>query len=343
MRPESSRESFEWLNNQILVGFTDTRKPWWYQAELQGDEPTIYSGAVPLEDVTRRIFDWEAVRCPVKVDLPDRPNILVPDKYAIVNSKTGHIFKFASKNYVIHQYQEWLVTNVANLLDNGNLQIGSAGLLRNGAGAFVSIETPENVKTRCGMEIKPKLLAASSHDSKLATTYKFVTTIVVCENTLNMALAEKDSNAYRRRHTLNSLDRLEDVRASLNILIAGPEGMIDLIDSLSEIKVSDAQWEEIVERLVPVPDSSRPQVVARLENKRFELDNLWRGDPRCAPWHGSGLGVFQAFNTHRNYFAGQDSSRFDRNMGKTLSNASLSQDMKILKTLQAVASTSIGV
>ena len=337
-----STESLKWLNSQILVGFTDTRKPWWYEAEMQGDEPTIYSGAVPLEDVKRRIFDWEAVRCAIKVDLPDRSDVLVPNMYAIVNNKNGHVFKIASKDYVIHQYQDWLVKKVATLLDNGNLQIGSAGLLRKGAGAFVSVETPENVKTRSGMEIKSKLLAASSHDSKLASTYKFVSTIVVCDNTLNYALAEENSNAYRVRHTENSFGRLEDVRKSLDIVIAGSEGMLDFLDTLSEIKVSDSQWQEIVERLVPVPDPSRPQVVARLKNKHLELDNLWRSDPRCAPWHGSGLGVFQAFNTHRNHVAGQDASRFDRNMSKTLSNTSLKEDKKILKVLRDVTRTSIG-
>ena len=337
-----STESSKWLNSQILVGFTDDRKPWWYQEALQGDEPTIYSGAVPLEDVKRRIFDWEAVRCAIKVDLPNRSDVLVPKMYAIVNSKTGHVFKIASENYVIHQYQDWLVKNVATLLDNGNLQIGSAGLLRKGAGAFVSVETPENVKTRSGMKIKPKLLAASSHDSKLASTYKFVSTIVVCDNTLNDALAEPETNAYRMRHTANSFGRLEDVRKTLDIVIAGSEGMIDFLDSLSDVKVSEAQWQEIVERLVPVPDSSRPQVVARLENKRLELDNLWRNDPRCSPWYGSGLGVFQAFNTHSNHIAGQDTSRFDRNMRKTLSNASLIEDRKIIKVLNAVTGTSVG-
>ena len=150
---ERSRESLKWLNSQILVGFTDDKKPWWYREDLQKDEPTIYSGAVPLEDVKRRIFDWEAVRCPIKVDLPNRADVLVPKMYAIVNSKTGQVFKIASENYVIHQYQDWLVKKVATLLDNGNLQIGSAGLLRKGAGAFVSVETPENVKTRSGMKI----------------------------------------------------------------------------------------------------------------------------------------------------------------------------------------------
>lgn len=336
-----STESAKWLNSKILVGFTDDKKPWWYSEALQGAEPTIYSGAVPLEDVLRRIFDWEAVRCPIRVDLPDRAGVLVPKMHAIVNSESGHVFKIASDDYVIHQFQDWLVKKVATLLDNGNLQIGSAGLLRKGAGAFVSVETPENVKTRSGMEIKPKLLAASSHDSKLASIYKFVSTIVVCDNTLNAALAEQ-SNVHRVRHTENSLGRLEDVRQSLKILIAGSEGMVDFLDSLSEIKVSDSQWQEIVDRLVPVPDSSRPQVVARLENKRLELDNLWRNDPRCAPWHGSGLGVFQAFNTHNKHIAGQDSSRFDRNMRKTLSNASLKEDRKILGVLNAVTGAAVG-
>ena len=88
------------------------------------------------------------------------------------------------------------------------------------------------------------------------------------------------------------------------------------------------------------PDNSDLSVRSRADP--IELENLWRSDPRCAPWHGSGLGVFQAFNTHRNHVAGQDASRFDRNMSKTLSNTSLKEDKKILKVLREVTRTSIG-
>ena len=54
-----SKETMEWLNSNILVGFTAERgNAWHYRADLQGTEPNHYEGAIPTDDILRRLFAW---------------------------------------------------------------------------------------------------------------------------------------------------------------------------------------------------------------------------------------------------------------------------------------------
>ena len=63
-----SQETPEWLNTNTLIGFTEKRgHAWHYRAEVQGDQSNHYPGAVPIEDVRRRLFPWEAVEGTVAV------------------------------------------------------------------------------------------------------------------------------------------------------------------------------------------------------------------------------------------------------------------------------------
>ena len=66
-----SKETMEWLNSNILVGFTAERgNAWHYRADLQGSEPNHYEGAIPTDDILRRLFAWSAVSAPVFVRVP---------------------------------------------------------------------------------------------------------------------------------------------------------------------------------------------------------------------------------------------------------------------------------
>jgi phage/plasmid-like protein (TIGR03299 family) len=346
MRREASRETGEWLNSQILVGFTEKNgNPWWFNRDFQGEESTVYPGAIPAKDVERRLFSWKAESWPVLLQRPDGTSMELPDRRAIVHGETGEVFRVGHKSYVMHQFIDWLVDNVSHILDSGELHIGSAGLLRRGAGAFVTVERPENVVSKSGMALRSRLLAATSHDSKLATTYKLVNTIVVCDNTLDNALYREWGQKHRTRHTPNSIFRIPDVREALEIMVQNDHDVVEFIDSLADMTVSERQWQEIVERLVEVPEDSLPRVKARLENKRNKLDELWRTDYRCTPWKGSALGAFQVFNTYRFHFAGPSASdtpnleqRFNRNMESVISDKALIADRELLTTITSIAS-----
>jgi hypothetical protein len=96
--------------------------------------------------------------------------------------------------YKIHDYDDWLIDNVELLLDD-ELSIGSAGVLKEGAVAWVSIEVPDTITTPEGVEFRPNLLATTSHDGSLATTYKRVVTNVVCDNTMASRCARRASSS----------------------------------------------------------------------------------------------------------------------------------------------------
>jgi len=74
-----------------------------------------------------------------------------------------------------------LLTTVADLLDD-DLVNSSAGLLRGGAIAWVEVSMPDTIATPDGVTFRPNLLATTSFDGSIATTYKRTVTITVCEN-----------------------------------------------------------------------------------------------------------------------------------------------------------------
>ena len=202
-----SKETLEHLNLNTLIGNTDQRgTAWHYRAELQGDESNHYPGPIPVPDVRRRLFQWAAesrrlaVETPATVTTMTHLNpdgypmrwAIVADRQAICRSDDtrGTPMGIFKPGYLMHQYEEWLLTTVANILDD-TLSISSAGLLRDGAIAWVEVSVPETITTPEGFDFRPKLLATTSHDGSIATTFKRTITATVCDNTRAMALAER--------------------------------------------------------------------------------------------------------------------------------------------------------
>ena len=344
-----SAETMEWLNSNILVGFTSERgNAWHYRADLQGSEPNHYEGAIPTDDILRRLFAWSAVSAPVFVrvsaTLDDATGVdengnpikfIEVQRQAILRSDTNDLMEIFGKDYRSHQYNEWLVQNLANIVD-GDINFGSAGLLKNGAVAFVSLEMPESVEVLDGFSVRPHLLATTSHNGMLATTYKSVSTFVVCDNTHAMAMKESTSQ-FKTRHSKYSGMKIQSARDALGIVHKMTEDIVAEVTKLSEVKVSDAEWQKVLDALAPIPtlatDASNKAAVTRAENKRDELVNLYNYDMRVAPWKGSALGVLQAFNTYNHHKFGNDKNRAERNQMNALMGKTEQSDRKVLQLL----------
>lgn len=331
-----SKETTTWLNQNVLIGMTDKRgNAWHYKASEQGAEPNHYTGAIPIEDVRRRLFHWEAVEMPMYVQTPTGAYMEVPNRKAIVRNDTWETLGVPSNRYLPHQYDEWLLKSVANLLDS-DLVIGSAGLLKNGAIAWTQIEMPENMKVG-DVEFRPNLLATTSFNGSIATTYKRTVTVVVCDNTREMALRE-NGQTFSVRHTANSNLRLGDAHQALNIVHQLGDQFSKEIERLLDMKVSDSQYENFVKRYVPVNDDQSKQAVTRADNTRFEFMNLWQNDVRVAPWRGTGFGVTQAVNTHRQHLRPTrgDTMAVERTMMDTLTGKTEIADAKAVSLLHAL-------
>lgn len=330
-----SKETSQWLNQNVLVGFTSKRgNAWHYKADDQGAEPNHYTEAIPVEDVKRRLFHWKAVEAPVFVQVPSGNYIQQNDRKAIVRDDTFTTLGMFKDSYQIHQYEEWLLGTVANVIDDSNLQIGSAGLLRDGGVAWVSIEMPDTISTKAGFEFRPHLLATTSHNGTLATTFKRVVTAVVCDNTLAGALGETGSE-FKTRHSKFSNGRIQDIRDALGIIHSMVDEVSLEIERLSSITVTQSEWDAIVDRLVPVglEGDARPQAISRAQNKQEAIRHLYKYDPRVAPWQGTGLGVLNAFNTYQHHLSGKDESRVERNALNALNGKTDDFDREVLRIL----------
>lgn len=346
-----SRETAQWLNTMTLIGFTEKRgKAWHWRESDQGAEPNHYPGAIPLEDVKRRLFFWTPREGSVDSTYIDDDGVTTineSDAKHIIRPKTDRfgpakiLGKF-KKDYKIHDYEEWLTTKIANILD-ADLQIGSAGLLKDGAQAWVQAEMPENVTTPEGVEFRPYISGATSLDGSLSTTYKTGNELIVCDNTMHAAL---QGSAFRVkiRHTKNSLDKIHDMRTALGVVHQEAESFAAEIKELTSTTVTDRQWSAFLDVYTPLPEVKKTKGggpgngYTLAENKRDRLSSLYYNDPRSSDWAGTAFGVLQAVNTYNNHdsIVRGDHSRAERNMQLALRGKVDKSDAKVLDVLKMV-------
>ena len=334
-------ETTEWYNTQILVGMTDQRgTAWHFKADAQGSEPNHYAGAIPVSDVLRRLYHWEAVEAPVYigVETPQGTQYIAdPERKAIIRNDDNTVFSVFKSGYTVHSYRKWLLDTVANILDDDDLAIGGAGLLKGGARSYVQVEMPETIKTPQEFNIRPHLLACTSHDGTLSSTFQLVTTVVVCDNTLAGALGER-TPTHKVRHSKHSVGRLQSVRDALNIVHEYTNDMLAEIEKLSMQVITDNEFKAIVERLVPVDLTVevRPQVMARAQNKRELLHHIYKNDGMVSPWSGTALGVLQCWNTYQHHYAGSNATRVERNMLAGINGKAEANDRFVLDTISGL-------
>lgn len=349
-----TRETMQHLNTNTLIGNTDQRgTAWHYRAEHQGEESNHYPGPIPVSDVERRLFHWEAVSRRLAVETPvDGATMThlsdagdpsrweaVVERQAICRDDTDEVMGIFAPGYAMHQYREWLVGTVTNILDD-SLSISSAGLLRGGAVAWVEVSVPESITTPEGVVFRPNLLATTSFDGSTATTFKRTVTDVVCDNTRETALAEP-GQSYKIKHSRHSQAQLLPARRALALVHTTAEDFAREIAQLCRVTVTHADWDDFLKSYVPQRDrqgqplTSRSRTIAK--KKREKLDRLYRHDLRVTPWSGTAHGVIQAVNTyehHENTVRG--AVRSERNMLRAISGDFARVDQRAWSTLQQV-------
>lgn len=229
---------------------------------------------------------------------------------------------------------EWLVNTVVRLLDD-DLSIGSAGLLRGGAVAWVSVEVPDTLTTPEGVAYHPYLMAATSYDASLATTRKRTVTNVVCDNTMAAGPAEAGQEV-RIRHSRHSALRIVEAREALNIIYRIADDFTDEVAHLARTEVSDKQWAEFLDAHAPLPtEPGRARTLAG--HKRDTLNRLYTSDDRAAPWKGTALGVIQAVNTYTHHEQTvRGTGRVERNMLRAVTGGVDQLDRTTIRTLNNV-------
>jgi len=342
-----SAESSSWLNTMTLIGNTLKRGlAWHWRKSDQGTESNSYEGFIPVEDVRRRLFNFEAVEKPVFVQNINPDGSIsyrvVEGKKAVIHGTDGNVFGVFSDRYQIHQYNEALLSNLEAIVSSSEIGIDSAGLLKKSGRAWVQISVPENLVTSTGFEFRPTILASSSHDGSLQTSYARVCQAVVCDNTLAMAHQEAGQKVSFR-HYGKSMTGLESVRQALDVVFQTGEDLMAEIERLNAWAVTDNQFSELLKVTFPIVLDAQTlaqdnRSKGKMLPQREVMENMWRTDARVSPWRNTALGVIQATTTYAQHMSGTDKNRTNRNYGKLLSNKQAEADTITLAQLFEITS-----
>lgn len=329
-----SMETREWLSTNTLIGFTEKRGNAWHYR--QGDN-NHYVGAVPVDDVLKRLFTWEPVKVPEQWMF--NGNLVTGDDAVWLRSDTGAKLGTFTDGYQGHPYPEWLIDNVATLLDadggREGLGISSVVLLKGGKIASVQVEVPETFTGPAGVEFRPFLSASTSFDGSISTQYGRMITHVVCDNTLSYGLNEKGQK-IKIRHTRNSLaGKVAAAREALELIHSAADDFAAEVEKLTALELTEKAFEEIVSELTKVEDETKKRSVTMSQNKRDKLMGL-RSDERVAPWWGTAFGGVQLLNTYRQHVQTvKGATRPERNMLNSVLGNTETEDAKDLQLVLA--------
>lgn len=336
-----SRFSTEYLNKYTLNGFTDARGMAWHR-DIHDPSTLLntFPGAIPMDRLVgdNGLFGFEIVDAPLYVQI-DGVMLPVDGRKAQVRSDTGAVMGIHSDKYVGHGYAKWLVEQLSKLTGDST-GFANAGLLNDGAQAWVQIEMPENVGIAGGVVVRPFLLAQTSFDGSLATTYKTGFTNVVCDNTHARFMSEP-GEVYKRRHTSKSEFDLLSAADALNTLSMVADSVTADIEKLLAVDVSDVQWGQFVTAHVPTEDNKGEALSARsialADTKRQALTGLYRTDVRVQPWAGTAWGVVQAVNTYNEHLSiVRNVDPYERKMTRAVKGEIETADRGALATLARV-------
>lgn len=330
-----SKETLEWLEQNTLIGFTEKRGNAWHHREGTDNH---FEGAVPRERAIA-LLDYPLAMGSLSATVVSDDGVTTypaDGRLGVVRTDTGKVLGVFKDGYKIHQPVEWCLQNVDMILDGG-LQIGSVVVLKGGAVVALQAELDETREGPEGVKHRPFLTAATSHDGSIATTYLTGTQVVVCDNTLSIALSEEGRQQVKIRHTSQSLARVGEIRMGLALEVERAGDVFDAqVRALLDDTVSDSRWAEFVDAYTGVSVAKEGRSKTMAENKAKSLNDLWRNDLRVAPWKGSAWGVVAAVNTAQHHIFGSEKDREERNSDRLVRGAWDKIDADTLKILASV-------
>jgi phage/plasmid-like protein (TIGR03299 family) len=239
-----------------------------------------------------KLDNWKVDVTPLHVTYPDGQVEEVPGRFATVRTDTNKLLGVVGDRYEIVQNEE-LFEFADALVDTGDAHYESAGSLRDNKVVFLTMELERPVKV-ADVDFKPFLNVTSSHDGSFAFRAGVSPTVIVCMNTLRLAI-DGAAHEYTIKHTMNVADRIAQAREALRISFDYYDGFDAEIVKLIDTDVTNRKFESIMRDLFP---EGTTEIQGRnAQEKREAIRVVYKTDPSSAPWQGSAWGVLNAVNT----------------------------------------------
>lgn len=264
--------------------------PWHGLGHVLPNAPT-YAEAMRLANL-----DYEVALAPLfrQREIREGEYVEVKSKaQAIVRSDNGAELGIATERYVPIQNREAFAV-VEPLIDGGIAEIETAGVLREGADAWMLVQFNaermgpnwQAMNDETGDTVLPYGLIAANHNGRRGVLLKNTPIRVVCANTLGMAEAKREQQGivYHRSQATDRLVTLAQAifTSTYEAYEATAVGYMKLRNRLLTAREFEAA---VLDAIAPMPKpgprfdpTSRmaQTVMARVVERRETLDRLWK-------------------------------------------------------------------
>lgn len=208
-------------------------------------------------------LNWRVMQEPIYTAMEE----LVDGYKANVRDSDRKVLGVVTDRYrVIQNDEAFAFTD--GLLGEG-VKYETAGSLQGGRKVWLLAHMPHEYIIS-GERISPYLLFSNTHDGSGAIKVALTPIRVVCQNTLNLALA----GAKRSWSMIHTGDIREKMQEAKNTLLLAEKYMDELgkeFESLRMKKLTDKQVMEYIEILLPVEDGSTPQQEKNMKRLREDM------------------------------------------------------------------------
>lgn len=218
-------------------------------------------------------LDWEVIKAPVQFTIGDEIQTF-SGQNVLHRSDTGAALSIVSDAYKPVQPAA-VLDFFRELADIGGFTLETAGALARGRRIWALAKVDDGAPVVGHDVVKPYVLLATSYDGSLATTARFTTVRVVCQNTLSMSnrTAATDIDevgsvgaAIKVRH--DTVFDPAKVRQRLGIVRDQFERWIVEARILAERGMSNAQAETFLRELLPEPYQAPGRKLRTVEDTR---------------------------------------------------------------------------
>lgn len=208
-------------------------------------------------------LDWQVIQKPILTG----DGTLIEGFKANVRDTDQKVLGVVSNRYKVVQNEDAFAFTDA-LLGDG-VRYETAGSLAEGKRTWILAMLPHKYII-AGDEITPYLVFMNFHDGSGAIKASMTPIRVVCQNTLNLALA-KAKRSWSTNHIGDISGKMEDARNTLQL---ANRYMVELgkgIEQLQRVRLSDKQVVEFVEEFFPVSEDMSTQQKKNMQTLQEDM------------------------------------------------------------------------
>ena len=182
-------------------------------------------------------------------------------------SVVGNDFKIVQPNEIIEFFRDLTIHN--------GMRLSTAGTLFGGRRFWALADTGKADEVTKGDEVQGHLLLVTACDGSLATTAKFVSTRVVCNNTLTIAMSERAKQLVKVSHRSNF--DASKVHIDLGLIDKAWAEMMKNLRKMAKTKMSDSAMEDFYKKQLYNPTKAEGDQTWGVKRELFRIMELAKG------------------------------------------------------------------